>query len=62
MELLVCRVTNITATNINIITKINSYINININIDTTLLMMISVKKAIIRVRATRAAMLVIPGR
>ena len=47
--------------NINIKIKINSYINININIDTTLLMMISVKKAMIRAMATKAAMLVIPG-
>ena len=46
---------------INIKIKINSYINININIDTTLLMMISVKKAMIRAMATKAAMLVIPG-
>ena len=70
MELVVCKIvkTHInSATNINIkITinikiKINSYINININIDTTLLMMISVKKAMIRAMATKAAMLVIPG-
>ena len=47
--------------NINIKIKINSYINNNINIDTTLLMMISVKKAMIRAMATKAAMLVIPG-